>query len=463
MITMEDVKERKKLLTLIRNEGNDAHNKEVLENGRGELHVARVSGDDNDPSNFVPCHVCLLWVSKSRLTRHKCTDKTKRPSLIVSKGLVLAAKKGYTEGMVKVLSELAEDEVGRLIRRDSLLLAVLHHQTKSGLWVMRKWRDQARIRLRYGARLLLRMQETFPGQDLRALLTAENFELMADCAVSCATDSEGKTHPEVSLKIGHFINTCIKRKYVQAIQERDEATIRDMEYLTKVKSADWSDVVSTGSHFLISKRNRGITITLPTKEDVAKFASAMASKLEKAVDNFEANPNSREAYRQLQEVALIWTIAFNRKRGGEVSTMTLTDYERGLKTLTEQQKSEEMYAKLTPAEKKLAQSSCLISVIGKNNRNVYVLLDPTMKAAFDLIMEHRNVGGILPENEFIFAKSCTKDGFIRHSALLKEFQDEIGVKNMSTRQMRKYLATSLLVSTALTGYTTLIEYRYAVC
>jgi hypothetical protein len=189
-----------------------------------------------------------------------------------------------------------------------------------------------------------------------------------------------------------------------------------------VKSTDWSDVVLTWSHFLISKRNRGITITLPTKEDVAKFASAMASKLEKAVDNFEANPNSREAYRQLQEFVLIWNIAFNRKRGGEVSTMTLTDYERGLKTLTKQQSSEEMHAKLTPAEKKLAQSSCLISVIGKNNRNVYILLDPAMKAAFDLIMEHRNVGRILPENEFIFAKSCTKDGFIRHSALLTSAQ-----------------------------------------
>jgi hypothetical protein len=75
---------------------------------------------------------------------------------------------------------------------------------------MRKWRDQARIRLRYGARLLLQMQETFPGQDLRALLTAENFELIADCAMSCATDSEGKTHPEVSLSIRHFINTYIK-------------------------------------------------------------------------------------------------------------------------------------------------------------------------------------------------------------------------------------------------------------
>jgi hypothetical protein len=47
--------------------------------------------------------------------------------------------------MVKVLSELAEDELGWFIRRDSLLLAVLHHQTKSGLSVMRKWRDQASI------------------------------------------------------------------------------------------------------------------------------------------------------------------------------------------------------------------------------------------------------------------------------------------------------------------------------
>jgi len=443
---MEDAKERKKLLTLIRNEGNHNHNKEVLQEGRGELHVARVSGDNNDPSQFVPCHVCLVWISKARLTRHSCTDKTK-PSLNVSKGLVLAAKKGYTEGMIKVLSELAEDELGRLIRRDSLLLAVLHHQTKSGLWVMRKWRDQTRIRLRYGARLLQRMQETFPGQDLRSLLTSDNFELIADCALSCATDSAGKTHPEVSLKIGHFINYCIKRKYVQAIQERDEATIRDMEYLTKVKSSDWKEIVSTASHFLINKRNRGLTITLPSKEDVGKFASHMAAKLEGAVANFEADPQSRERCQQLQEVTLIWTIAFNRKRGGEVSTMTLTDYERGLKTLNEQLKSEEMFAKLTPEEKKLAESTCLITVIGKNNRNVYVLLDPTMKAAFDLIVKHREVFGILPENEFVFARPCTKDGFMRHSAFPKEFQNEIGVKNMSTRQMRKYLATSLLVRT----------------
>jgi hypothetical protein len=45
-------KREKKLLTLIQNEGNGAHNKEVLENRRGELHVARVSGDDNNQSNL---------------------------------------------------------------------------------------------------------------------------------------------------------------------------------------------------------------------------------------------------------------------------------------------------------------------------------------------------------------------------------------------------------------------------
>jgi hypothetical protein len=88
-----------------------------------------------------------------------------------------------------------------------------------------------------------------------------------------------------------------------------------------------------------------------------------------------------------------------------------------------------------------------MTVNRNSNKNVsFIILNAQLQTACSLIIENReDVGQIMPENEFIFARSWSKDGFIRHSSHLKRMAEEMGVANMSTRGLRKYLATAFQV------------------
>jgi len=55
-----------------------------------------------------------------------------------------------------------------------------------------------------------------------------------------------------------------------------------------------------------------------------------------------------------------------------------------------------------------------------------VLLDKDLDAAFQLIINNREENDIIKENPYIFAQAHSKDGFIRHSPVLKKLQEEIG-------------------------------------
>ena len=83
---------------------------------------------------------------------------------------------------------------------------------------------------------------------------------------------------------------------------------------------------------------------------------------------------------------------------------------------------------------------------GKCNNHNFIILSPLMQQAFKEVISNRALGNILEDNPFIFARGYSKDGFIRHSPVLRAFIEEFGVKNMETRKMRAYLATTFQVT-----------------
>jgi hypothetical protein len=68
-------------------------------------------------------------------------------------------------------------------------------------------------------------------------------------------------------------------------------------------------------------------------------------------------------------------------------------------------------------------------------------VDSDLQNALGLIIKHREKCCVLASNPFVFALSSSPNGFINHSKPLRKFAEELGVKNMSTTQQRKYLAT----------------------
>jgi hypothetical protein len=178
------------------------------------------------------------------------------------------------------------------------------------------------------------------------------------------------------------------------------------------------------------------------------FANGLNQKLDQAVADFQL-AKTLESYCTLQEVTLVKMIVFNRRRGLDCSTATLADYRCAQEQKLCQQ-TDEAFTGLTEHQTNLAKSHCLMTVNGKSHKNIsFIILNAQLQTACDLIIEHReDVGQILPENEFIFARSWSKDGFMRHSSHLKRMAEAMGVANMSTRGLRKYLATAFQVTVA---------------
>jgi hypothetical protein len=188
LISSKDKKARETLISLLRRRGNHENNVKSVKNGHGYLHVSRTPADGSgDISDFSPCNVCLLWVSRSRLRRHKCMGDTaaaEKPSMAKSKELLTAAKYKVSPAMAQTLGGLAADRVGNTVRDDKLLMAVLCMKSMSGKSHHQQWHDQMRLRLRYGGRLLIEMRQILHNRSssstLAELLCPENFDTMVE-------------------------------------------------------------------------------------------------------------------------------------------------------------------------------------------------------------------------------------------------------------------------------------------
>jgi hypothetical protein len=82
--------------------------------------------------------------------------------------------------------------------------------------------------------------------------------------------------------------------------------------------------------------------------------------------------------------------------------------------------NKEIMASLTPVKRVNASKYRLVSVIGKNNKKNYLLFDPVMRRAVDVIIAYRTVGGISISNRMVFAIPNTTNSFLRHSLPMKK-------------------------------------------
>jgi hypothetical protein len=315
-LSQEDRKEKNARLAQMRNQGNHIHNCKVRENKSGELIVKRGPNEGQNPDyrNYLPCNLCLVWMSKVQIYRHPCSEAeaTKKPSRKLGKEIAEHAEAGITEAMAKVLASLADDEKGHVVRNDFLLREYLRFQTESELVVQKKWRDQLRGKLRNGARLLIQLRKEFPHCTFLEILKKDNFNKILAAAKACAVGEGGQVFCETTMKIGHLLTELINRATAIAIRANDHERLFDLGQLEKLKRMEWTVRVVKGSKFLIAQRQTNQIINLPTTADVVKFSKGLTESLEQALLSFEDNP-TLTTFRNLQKMLLVKVITFNRK------------------------------------------------------------------------------------------------------------------------------------------------------
>ena len=127
-------------------------------------------------------------------------------------------------------------------------------------------------------------------------------------------------------------------------------------------------------------------LVMPTGQDVAKFTKYLYTKVLELQQNY-LDVKSKANYRALQESTLIYLIVFNKKRGTEVSSMTIEDYERMLNLSPDDDSP--LFKSLNEELKERALKYKSILVKGKTNAWNFVQVDQTMQKVMSLLYKER--------------------------------------------------------------------------
>ncbi|XP_030829920.1 uncharacterized protein LOC115919806 isoform X2 [Strongylocentrotus purpuratus] len=414
-LSSEDQKDKVRQLTLMRNYGNYLHNISVLKKGVGELIVVHRPADKSDPSDYVPCSNCYGFITKTELWKHKCSQildsipsgKTKKRGKVRAAKMLLPNTPGVDTRTIEILSNMIDDNIAAVVRSDDLItkfaekLTMKHgHSRDQENYIRQRSRELGRMVLEY------RSMTGETNVDLASLIRPEKFVAVTSAtklaAGFCAENNVYKT-PSLALKIGHGLKTCCEILQGKAIMTQNSAIKKSCKAFLTLYDLQWGSYVTHHALRSLQEGRRNNPKLLPLTEDVVKFAKHLKGEMHAKLNGLEKESNTNRIaheWHNLSEVLLAHIVVFNRKRPGEVSKMTMQDYEN-----CSQGEGGIIDGALSKWERALCRVLWRVEIVGKRLRTVPVLLTTTMKRAMDLLKERRCEAGIEESNTYVFAGS----------------------------------------------------------
>ena len=455
-----DVSARKKLLLYIRNIGNHRHNCQVLREGKGVLIIVYRPNHEASPHAYGPCIHCYGYYVRLDLWRHQCplkpalpaqTDGSSRRGRVRGRvanksDLLKPPPAGVSFQLNKVLSSMRRDNVGLIVKNDSLILEVakreylrLGHDVTQHGYIRNKLRELGRLVIQ------LRQNTHQPNASLEVFVHPRHLNDIVKAVHDVAGFSEGKQMyhvPSLALKIGHSIKRCALILQASALEFNLRQKAEQAEQFRQLCEIKWPELVSTHAHRTLYQGKRNKPADLPTNADVVKISSFLHETGNREVQLLHSARGHEitPAWKKLNEVTLCHLIIFNRRRQGEVSKMKLEDF---------QKRSSAAIVNgdcvMTDLERHLCKMFKVIEIVGKRGRTVPVLLGTDVMAWLKALVANRNAAGVAQDNIFLFARSCYGgSGHIRGSDCLRAYANQAGLENadsMRSTKLRKHVAT----------------------
>lgn len=461
-------KERKKQLERLRLMGNYYHNLKVLDKKSGQLIVVRrpTKHETCDHSDFLPCPNCLGFFRKKELWKHSKICLFKQSSENEKKD---AEGEGFTriqeqskillwsdltggdnKELIRVFSSMRSDEITLVARNDDLIRKYGSFLTDRIGQARRHEISQGMRRL---ARLLLQLNrnKSHSGkeQTLQDYMRPDLFDAIVCATKELCSFDKSKTKeivgiPSLGLKLGHQLKKCLYIQRGQALRKKDNASLQDIENLSKLIETEWNDKISYHALDTLSRRKFNKLELLPLTQDLTKLRESLLHKIKHLTDCVKKNPTLDE-WGQLSEAVLCRMIIFNKRRGGETSKMLLEAFTK--RPQWESQTLEVITSTLQPLEKQLMKRLDMVEIRGKRGRKVAVILTPDMKEAIDVLVEKRQRVGINNNNRYLFARaSAASLTYIRGWDCLKKHACDANLQLekpelITSTRLRKYIAT----------------------
>lgn len=442
-----------KIIAKLKNLGDYNHNVKVVQQKYGNFVVLR------RPKNyipkytgFLPCVRCLGFVQIHMLGHHEKVCGLKKEGE-KNLGQVTLKQRGqfkmmqdigvHSFEMKSLLSKMKLDPIGLVVREDPVILELgqLLLDRKN---IKAEAIDSAKQQMRTLARILIEMRRT-PGNEsrnLQSFIRPIDFQFYINTIKEMTINSE---RFQLALNFGYTMKKISEICWTRLSAEGETQAAQNCEIFLKMYKRNFHNKV--GSQVLKSKNDKHhakVPIMIKDK-DVKKLTFGLLSDIQKAYDDLLSDENQGN-WRKLITLLLVYLLAYNRKRAGDMAKTKLVDFQNA--KIQNLGHDPEELSKLTKMERAIAGRHTLMRIKAKKGRHVPVLIPKGyVEASMDLIVEKReSVGKIDPENEYFFANS--KDSYLQPYPRIKKAAERYELSNPSAIKstlLRRHLATAIQV------------------
>ena len=329
----QKMRERKKLIAILRNRGDNKHNRRVLEKKHGEVIVARRVAEKKDfrIAEYGPCPFCLEWLKLEVIARHQAQcllgsekgfNETKG-NLIIQSSVIAGRLTSEACGNIvkEVFPIMRNDAIGKIAMTDPLIITLGNQWLLRNLGnrLMRKYYVSAAMRLSGRLLLTLRgMVTPTTGNDMEDYLDPAYFSHVVHATLKVAgqdaVDEENLKAPSNALKLSFDIKRLANIKLGKAIESHSKDKKEAAQDFLQLMSIQWTTKLE---RVVLEERRRVESKPLPLPRDVVAFSKYLTN--EAVSCNLE--DMSYANFRKVVMVALAALISYNRRRPGEVQAI----------------------------------------------------------------------------------------------------------------------------------------------
>nr|CAI5856475.1 unnamed protein product [Callosobruchus analis] len=239
------------------------------------------------------------------------------------------------------------------------------------------------------------------------------------------------------MNFGTLLKKCCDLALIHLLQiDNTETRRKQLKLLKTLIVSQWADEVSAQAATNLNEKKWNKQFLLPLTADLKKLNDYLQSGAETAYNELLSSANSK-AYNKLKEILYTQIILLNRRRPAEVSQLKVQTY---TSVNLGPQGSGDFGNWLSETEKILLNSYSRIVIRGKRGRGVPILLSPTMRNHFDLLVKIRDK--FVTANDYVFHTGGKS--FIDGTKTLHKYASMCGVQNVTSitaTSIRKHLAT----------------------
>jgi integrase len=233
----------------------------------------------------------------------------------------------------------------------------------------------------------------------------ENFEVLCE-AIEDITVNEDKTVKSGSrVNLYYLLLKSIKKLRDRMFLEKIDNLYKDLRNYCEFFKSNEAAITTSARYFLehtnLKKTRR--PAQLPLEEDIKLIHSYTLKQMNKISAGFEFS--SASTFIEVRNLVMTRLTLFNGRRGGEVGRLLLEEWMDGER---DGWIDKQRLAKLSPADKVLANSMKMVYLPGKGNRHLVSIIVPNdTVGAMNLLADEsfRKDANVDVTNNFLFAST----------------------------------------------------------